>query len=110
MKSGAGEWNCVEKEVGKYGPQNDCRLVITNVTSLLTGHNTLRRHLYIMGLTVHCVGDAQQRRRPQPILYECEALVTLRHIYLGSFLFDPEDVRSLSLGAIWNCIKGTGLP
>jgi hypothetical protein len=32
-----------------------------------------------------------------------------RHTYLGSFFFDPEDVRELSLGAIWNFIKRTGL-
>jgi len=29
---------------------------------------------------------------------------------LGSFFLDPEEVRSLSLAAIWNFIKGTGLP
>ena len=40
---------------------------------------------------------------------ECEALATHRHTYLGSFFLDPEDVRELSLGAIWNFIKRTGL-
>ena len=44
------------------------------------------------------------------VLCECEALVALRHTYLGSFFLDSEDVRSLSLGAIWNFIKGTALP
>jgi hypothetical protein len=29
--------------------------------------------------------------------------------YLGSFFLDPEDVKSVSLGAIWNFSKGTGL-
>jgi hypothetical protein len=38
-----------------------------------------------------------------------DALATHRHTYLGSFFVDPEDVRCLSLGAIWNLIKGTGL-
>jgi hypothetical protein len=42
-------------------------------------------------------------------LCECEALATLRHAYMGSFFLDPEDVRGLSLGAIWNFIKGAGL-
>ena len=32
------------------------------------------------------------------------------HAYLGSFFLDPEVVRSPSLGAVWNFIKGTGLP
>jgi hypothetical protein len=29
--------------------------------------------------------------------------------YLGSFLLDPEDIRKLGKGAIWNFAKGTGL-
>ena len=34
----------------------------------------------------------------------------LRHTYLGSFSLDPKDIRSLSLGTIWNFSKSTGLP
>jgi len=45
-----------------------------------------------------------------PCLCECEALVSCRHTYLGSSFLDPEDVRSLSLGAIWNFINVAGLP
>jgi hypothetical protein len=41
-------------------------------------------------------------------LYECEALTSLRHAYLGYLLLDPEDITNLSMGAIWNCAKGTG--
>jgi len=48
------------------------------------------------------LGDPQQ--------YKCEALAALRHTYLGSFSLDPEDVRSLSPGAIWNFIKETWPP
>jgi len=44
------------------------------------------------------------------ILCECEALAILRHTYLGSFFLDLGDVKSLSVGAIWNFSKGTGLP
>jgi len=36
-------------------------------------------------------------------------LASLRHTYLGSFFLDPEDVRKLSIGAIWNFAKGTGI-
>jgi hypothetical protein len=43
------------------------------------------------------------------ILCECGALASLRHQYLGSFFLDPEDIRLLGVGAIWNFIKGTGL-
>jgi hypothetical protein len=39
----------------------------------------------------------------------CEALASLRHAYLGSHFLDPEDVTNLSMRAIWNTGKGTGL-
>ena len=42
------------------------------------------------------------------ILCECEALASLKHIHLGSFFLDPEDIRLLGVGAIWNLVKGLG--
>jgi hypothetical protein len=37
------------------------------VTGLLTGHNTLRRHLYLLGLSNSpCVGGVRPQRKPQP--------------------------------------------
>ena len=44
------------------------------------------------------------------ILCEREALASLRHVYLGSFFLEPEDIKSISLEAIWNFSKATGLP
>jgi len=32
------------------------------------------------------------------ILCECEVSVSFRQVRLGSFLLDPEDIKSLSLG------------
>jgi hypothetical protein len=43
------------------------------------------------------------------ILCECEALASLRHRYLGSYFLNPEDIRVLGVGAIWNFVKGTRL-
>jgi hypothetical protein len=43
------------------------------------------------------------------ILRMSEALASLRHTYLGSFFLDPEDIRKLGIGAIWDFVKGTGL-
>jgi hypothetical protein len=43
------------------------------------------------------------------ILGECEALASLRHVYLVSFFLDLEDIRALGMGAIWNFAKETGL-
>jgi hypothetical protein len=78
---------------------------------LLTGHNTLRRHLHIMGLrdSPLCRKCGAEEETSAHVLCECEALVTHWHTYLGSFFLDPEDIRELSLGAIWNFIKKTEL-
>jgi hypothetical protein len=79
------------------------------VIGLLTGHKTLRRHLHIMGLrdSPLCRKCGAEEETSAHAL--CEYVVTHRHFYLGSFFLGLEDVRELSLGAIWNFIKGTGL-
>jgi hypothetical protein len=81
------------------------------VIGLLTGHNTLRRHLYVMGLSNNptCRECGSEEETSVHILCECEAMSSLRHAHLGSFFFDPEDIRKLSIGGIWNFDKGTGL-
>jgi len=81
------------------------------VLGLLTGHNSLRRHLYIMGQSNNptCRKCGTEEETSVHIFCECEALASLIHTYLGSFFLDPEDIRKLSIGAIWNFAKGTGL-
>jgi len=83
----------------------------TAVIGVLTGHNTLRRHLYIMGLSNNPIYRkcGTEEETSVHILCVCEALASLRHICLGSFFLDPEDIRKVSMGAIWNFGKGTGL-
>jgi len=82
------------------------------VTDLLTGQNTLRRHLHLMRLSDsplcrRCgAGDGTSAH----ILCEFEALASLRHAHLGSFFLEPEDIKIISLGAIWNFSKAIGLP
>jgi len=82
------------------------------VTGLLTGHSTLTISRCSMGLidTPLCGRCGAAKETWAHILCECEALVTLRRANLGFFFMDPEDVRILILGAIWNFMKGTGLP
>jgi hypothetical protein len=82
------------------------------VTGLFTGHNTLRRYLYLMGQINSPLRKrwGTREKTSAHVLFECEAMATPRHAYLGSFFFDPKDVRSLNLGANWKFSKGTGLP
>jgi hypothetical protein len=47
-----------------------------------------------------CVGGVE-------FLCECEALASLRHMYLDSFL-EPEDIKSIGLGAIFCSFKLQG--
>ena len=62
----------------------------TRVIGLLTGHNTLRRHLHVMGPSNNhtCRKCGTEKETSLHILCKCEALASLRHIYLGSF-FGP---------------------
>ena len=81
------------------------------VIGLLTGRNTLRKHLYVMGLSNNptCRKCSVEGETSVHFLYECEALASLMHAYLGSFFLDPEDIMNLSIGAIWKSSKGSGL-
>ena len=74
------------------------------VTGPLMGHNTLRKHLYLLGLldSPLCRKCGVGEETSAHILWECEALASLRHVYLDPFFLEPEDIRSLGLGAIWN--------
>ena len=82
------------------------------VTGLLTGHNTLRRHLHLLGLldSPWCRKCGVKEETSVHILCECEALAALNNRYLGSFFLEPEDVKSISLGVIWSFSKAAGLP
>jgi hypothetical protein len=82
------------------------------VTGLLTGHNTLRRHLYLLGLSNSplCRWCEAGEQTSAHVLCECEALASRRHAYLGGLFLEPGDIKNLNLGAIWNCSKAAGLP
>ena len=68
----------------------------------LTEHNRLRRYLHIMGLTksLLCRTRGAEDENSAHTLCECEASASLRlvRIYLGSFILDPEDIKSVSGG------------
>jgi hypothetical protein len=82
------------------------------VTGLFTGHSTLRRHLYLLGLSNNplCRWCEVGEETLAHVLCECEDLVSRRHSYLGSIFLEPGDIKNLNLGAIWNYSKAAGLP
>ena len=81
------------------------------VIGLLTGHNTLRRHLHVKGFIDNptCRKCGTEEETSAHILCESEALASLRHTFLSSFFLDPEDIRVLGVGAIWIFAKKAGL-
>jgi len=81
------------------------------VIGLLTGHNTLWRHLYLLGLhdSPLCRKCGMGEETLAHILCECEILATFRHAHLGCSL-ELEDIKSLGLGAVWNYCRAVGLP
>jgi hypothetical protein len=81
------------------------------VTGLLAGHNTFRRHLHIVGLcdSPICRKCGTGEESSVHILCECGTLASFRHKHQGSFFLDPEDIRLLGVGAIFNFAKGTRL-
>jgi hypothetical protein len=108
------------KQVRKLisGPRSTVKTRLLSVNSTRsrivtgpTGQNTLRRHLHLMGLIYSPLRRCEEEEETAAHnLCECEVSASLRHAYLGSLFLDPENIKSLSLGAIWNFSKGAGFP
>jgi ribonuclease HI len=66
------------------------------VTGLLTGHNTLRRHLFLLRLANNpaCRGCDVKEETSAHVLCECEAWASLRHTHLGSFFWSLRILRA----------------
>jgi hypothetical protein len=94
------------KLISGPSPTAKTRLVSFNRTV----RNTLKTHLYLTGQISSSYVAVEQRKKPQPTFCVSAKLWLHTCVYLGSFFFNPEDVKSLNLGAIWNFNKGTGLP
>jgi hypothetical protein len=73
-------------------------------------HNTLQRPLHLMRLADSplCRKFRADDETSAHILCSCEALASLRHAHLGSFFLEPENIKNISLGAIWNFSKAAG--
>jgi ribonuclease HI len=107
-----------QKLISGPSPTTKTRLLSFNrtqsrvVTGRPTGHTSLRKHLYLMGLinNATCRKCGTEEETSVHPLCECEVLASRRPAYLCSFFLDPEDIKNLILGAIWNFSEGTGLP
>ena len=77
----------------------------------VTGHNTLRRHLHMPGLTdsALCRKCGVEEETLTHILCKCEAL-PLSDMCIWAPFLELEDIQSMSLVAICNSSKAIGLP
>jgi ribonuclease HI len=82
------------------------------VTGLLTRYNTLQKHLHLLRLmdSPLCRKCAADDENSAHILCWCKVLASFRHAHLGSFFLEPENIKNISLGAIWKFSKAAGLP
>jgi len=81
------------------------------VSGLLTGRNTLRRHLHLIGLSDSplCRRCGVEDETSAHILCECEALTSLRRV-TGLLLLGARGHQEYKSGVNWNFSKATGLP
>jgi len=88
------------------------RTQATAVTGFLTGHNTLRIQIYLLGPvdSPTCRRCGMEEETSAYILCGCEALATSRHVHLGSLFLGPQHIQRISLGAIREFSQVTGLP
>jgi hypothetical protein len=89
-----------------------CKLTITTLYTIVARYNrnnqTFKAHRYSCK-PVHCVGGVEQRMKPLPTFFvRVKLWLSLRHSNLDSLL-EPDDIKIISLRAIWNFSKVTGL-
>jgi hypothetical protein len=68
---------------------------------------SLETNLLLLRLRCHMCGAEDETSAH--ILCRCEALASIRHAQLGSFFLEPEDIKRITLGAIWRFAKAAGL-
>jgi hypothetical protein len=105
------------QEVGDklVGPPFDLLLLSTELAKLQKATTSfvmsVSLSVHIMGLCNDpmCRKCGTEEETSVHILCECEALASVRHASLGSFFLDPEDIRELGMGVIWNFANRKGL-
>ena len=65
------------------------------VTGFLTGHNTLRRHLHLMGLSCSPLRRryGAEEETSIHVLFDCEAPAAFRYAYLGPLFWTQRKLR-----------------
>jgi hypothetical protein len=78
---------------------------------LLTGHTTLRAHLYKLGLTERqeCRLCGCDKGDSVHTVCDCPVLTCKRYRILGCMFLKPEDLDKLRVGSLLSLVANTGL-
>jgi hypothetical protein len=82
------------------------------VVAILTGHDPVKRHLYIMGLLdgdPTCRFCRKETETVRHIICSCDALALQRYDIFGDSLVETKDVSTASVNDLCPFIRGTGL-
>jgi hypothetical protein len=77
-----------------------CTCTVDSSSIFPATHNTLRRHLHLMGVSdgPSCRRCGTEDETSAHILCECESSASNRHVYLGCCFLEPEDIKRVILG------------
>jgi len=82
------------------------------IVAILTGHASVWKHLYVMGLfdgDPTCRFCRMEAERVQHIICCCEALARQRYNVFGRLIAEPKDISTTSVSDLCLFIRGKGL-
>src|SRR5665811_1065761 len=86
------------------------RQTLRLLTQVITGHNTLNKHLFVMGLVESpvCTKCGQGDETSLHYLAECGFYATIRENTLGSYFLRDSDLYDISIPDFLKFIKKSG--
>ena len=86
------------------------RKTVSMLVGVLTGHNTLNRHLSVMRIQQEseCLACNEAAETSLHYLGSCPAWWAQRFKHLGSYYLEPKDLRAQRLDSLVSFMKGTG--
>jgi hypothetical protein len=87
------------------------KLRIRTAVGLLTGHTTLRAHLYKTGQTQRQEGQlcGYDKQDSVHIVYHCPVLACKRYRLWGSMFLKPKELENVRAGSLLSLVANTGL-